>query len=165
MSAARVAALEEAVRDLVTDCGDRGCECCRSSAALRARHRLLLSDSADRRTPEADPLDALDQADAEALARTNPMASPSLLGWWVVLAGDQPMAIVKEITLAREFEKLCRSPKFDMGQIRTVRAETRADVIRLQRGEAVLDALEREGIGVMVTLPSQPNGTPQDGNG
>lgn len=51
----RVAELEEAVRDLVTDCGDRGCECCRSSAALRARHRLLLADSAEQRTPEASP--------------------------------------------------------------------------------------------------------------
>lgn len=79
------------------------------------------------------------------------MASPSFLGWWVVLAGDQPIAIVKEIVLAREFEKLCRSSKFDMGQVRTVRAETRADIVRLQRGEAVLDALARDGINVLVT--------------
>jgi hypothetical protein len=74
------------------------------------------------------------------------MPSPSFVGWWVVLADGQPMAIIKEINLARAFEQSCRAAR--VGKVTSVRAETRKDILRLQRGEAVLDALDRDGIEV-----------------
>lgn len=73
------------------------------------------------------------------------MPSPSFHGWWVVLAEGQPVAFVREVNMLSRVQALWRGAGCKTS---TQPAGDRTDVQRLQRGEAILDAINKEQIDV-----------------
>lgn len=85
------------------------------------------------------------------------MPSPSLLGWWAITADGELVALVREINTVRRIGAIWKEAGCSVGH---APAHERPDVLRLQRGEAILDALDKGGIEVTC-----PTDMPNEGEG